>query len=146
MTVIKVIDSFDGKYRFLSNFAPCNEPIFYEGVAYATTEHAYQAAKTLDKDLRNQIKQCKHAGQAKRLGKKVPIRKDWDDIKLKVMADLLKQKFRKGSFLGHMLDSTGDATLIEGNTWGDTFWGVCNEVGTNYLGRLLMVLRQRNRE
>ena len=30
---------------------------------------------------------------------------------------------------------------IEGNTWNDTFWGVCNGQGQNWLGKILMLVR-----
>ena len=78
---------------------------------------------------------------AKRLGKSVELRTDWSQIKLEVMADLLWQKFIINPKLRSMLLATGDRELVEGNTWGDTFWGKCGGVGTNHLGNLLMRLR-----
>jgi hypothetical protein len=85
-------------------------------------------------------------GDAKRLGRHIDIRADWDDVKLEVMAFLLVQKFRKGTLLASMLEATGDAYLMEGNHWGDTFWGVCDGEGNNYLGELLMLIREDNRK
>ena len=60
------------------------------------------------------------------------------------MAALIAQKFDKGE-LALALKYTGDAELIEGNNWGDTFWGVCNGVGENHLGKLLMARRAQLR-
>jgi hypothetical protein len=133
------IDSFRGKYRFLSNFWPC--VIEFEGVEYPSTEHAYQAAKTLDPKLREAIRWARTAGEAKKMGGQVKIREDWEQVKLKVMEDVCRLKFQNG-LLWDLLLSTGDTELIEGNTWGDQFWGVCNGVGENHLGRILMKIRK----
>lgn len=38
---------------------------------------------------------------------------------------------------------TGESILIEKNTWGDTYFGVCNGVGENNLGKDLMSIRYR---
>jgi ribA/ribD-fused uncharacterized protein len=107
---------------------------------YLTVEHAYQAAKTFDLDERRVIRKVNTPGEAKRLGKKVTMRQDWDLVKLKTMEFLLRQKFSY-EHLRDALIATGDAELIEGNTWGDTYWGVCNGVGENHLGKLLMTIR-----
>jgi ribA/ribD-fused uncharacterized protein len=110
-------------------------------LCYPTVEHAYQAAKTLDQTERVVILAALSPGSAKRLGKTVTKRTDWDDItKINVMAVLLKQKFAD-PVTAHYLKETGDAELIEGNHWGDVFWGVCRGVGKNHLGRLLMEIR-----
>lgn len=133
------ISSFTGAFRFLSNFAP--SPVFYDGVLYTTVEHAYQAAKGNDAFYRKKIFETVRPGDAKRLGRAVKLRPDWEDVKTGIMLDLLRQKFAN-DFLRELLLSTGDAKLIEGNHWGDTFWGVCNGVGQNMLGRLLMQVRE----
>jgi ribA/ribD-fused uncharacterized protein len=132
------IDSFAGEYRFLSNFYPAK--CTFEGVEYDTSEHAYQAAKTIDELEREVIREAKSAGAAKRLGKKVTLRDDWNSIKISVMRDVLKSKF-SDPVLAQLLIDTGDVEIIESNTWGDTFWGVCNGHGENWLGRCLMGLR-----
>lgn len=108
---------------------------------YPTTEHAFQAAKTLDEKEREKIRVAKTPGQAKRLGQKVTLRKDWESIKIKIMLNLNRQKFDRAD-LGDRLVDTGQAELIEGNTWGDTFWGVCKGVGKNHLGKILMEVRE----
>ena len=80
-------------------------------------------------------------GQAKRLGKRVELRPDWEDVKIDIMRQVLKSKFTQNPELKAKLIATGDAELIEGNNWNDRFWGVCNGKGQNHLGRLLMELR-----
>ncbi len=134
-----VIEDFDeAPYTFLSNFS--QHGATFEGVYYITSEHAYQAAKTLDMNERRQIQICGTPGAAKKMGQKITIRPDWDQIKVSVMYQILKSKFGNDIMRSKLL-STGDAELIEGNTWNDTFWGICNGVGQNWLGRLLMLVR-----
>lgn len=133
------IEKFDGEYRWLSNFWPAE--VILDGEKYISTEHAYQAAKTLDLDLRKEIQAAKYPGKAKKLGQKVILREDWEGVKLAVMEDLLRQKFQDPELRQALLD-TGTAELIEGNHWNDCFWGICNNKGTNHLGRLLMKIRK----
>lgn len=140
-----VIDSFSGEHRFLSNFYLSR--VALDGVDYPTVEHAYQAAKTMDKSKRNIIRQAETPGKAKRLGSSplLQIRDDWEFVRVDVMRYLIEQKFSHTDPHHHdlccWLTDTGDALLIEGNAWGDTFWGVCNMVGQNWLGRILMERR-----
>ena len=138
----KVIDRFMEDYRWLSNFHLVN--IKYEGIVYPSSEHAYQAAKSLDKDVRLSFLNLT-CGQAKRLGGKIELRTDWEDIKYQVMLDILRIKFSNPFLVVQLLD-TGDAELIEGNTWGDVYWGVCKGVGQNNLGKILMIIREEIRK
>lgn len=133
------IDHFDGEYRFLSNFWPCE--IVYEGITYPSTEHYYVAMKTTDPELRKQASLVSTSGKVKKFGRMLVLRPDWDDVKLQVMEYALRQKFSKPE-LRAMLIATGDAELIEGNWWKDVYWGVCDGVGQNHLGRLLMKIRK----
>lgn len=137
------INSFRGDYRFLSNFE--YSPVMFDNVQYPTIEHAYQAAKTDDFSERHVIHDAQTPRAARKLGQLVKIRPDWDNVKADVMLGLLRQKFAI-PHLAQLLDETGDAELIEGNTWGDVFWGVCDGVGKNWLGRLLMQVREENRK
>ncbi len=116
--------------------------IVYEGATYASTEHAFQVAKTLNQDQRVTIRRAASPGKAKALGRKVTLREDWESVKVSVMKELLDQKFALGRDEARMLLETGDALLIEGNTWGDRFWGVSGGVGQNHLGQLLMRRRE----
>ena len=137
-----MILEFRGKYRFLSNFYPCS--IVYEGIEYPTTEHAYQAAKTLDTERRYHISQLETPGQAKRAGKNVKLRDDWEEVKIQVMYEICKLKFTKPNFAQKLL-ATGNQELVEGNTWNDTFWGRCKGRGQNNLGKILMIIRDEIR-
>lgn len=138
------IKEFSGPYRFLSNFYYVT--IAYEGIMYPSTEHAFQASKSLERSERLYIAEAPTASEAKRRGRALkPIRSDWEQVRLKIMEDLLEIKFRQ-PLLRRRLLNTGRANLIEGNTWGDIFWGVCAGVGENHLGRLLMKIRDRIRK
>lgn len=134
----KRIDDFRGDYRWLSNFHRVDVEL--DGVRYPSTEHAYQAAKTLDSLQRESIRVLPTCGMAKRAGQRLVLRADWEPIKRDVMLELLRQKYRLPE-LRTLLLQTGDAVLVEGNTWGDTYWGMCNGVGENWLGRLTMQVR-----
>lgn len=131
-------------YEFLSNFSWVE--VGYRGVKYPSVEHAFQAAKTLILAERELIRACRTPHAAKRLGGPkakggiVTLRHDWDKIKLDIMLYLLRQKFSKPELKAKLL-ATGDQELVEGNKWHDTFWGVCNGIGSNHLGRLLMQVR-----
>ena len=133
-----MINSFRGEHRFLSNFHPIE--IEYEGEWYPSVEHAYQAAKTIEKSVR-MFFLAGSSGDAKKLGRSINLRPDWDQVKVPIMRELLKKKFTKGTVLADKLLSTGDEELIEGNWWGDCFWGVCKGKGENWLGKLLMEVR-----
>lgn len=133
-----MINSFSGGYRFLSNFF--FSPVVLDDIEYRTVEHAYQAAKTHDLAMRTRIRLADTPGEAKRLGRKVVLRPEWETVKLDVMYWLVQQKFSNPA-LKRLLLATGEAELIEGNSWGDTFWGVSKGVGENHLGRILMRVR-----
>lgn len=132
------IAAFEGEYRFLSNFWPCE--IRYNRITFPSTEHAYQAAKTHDMDRRREIALAKTAGESKKLGRTVTLRPDWDAVKEQVMRQLLLIKFADPILMAR-LKETGTRELIEGNHWGDFYWGVCGGRGENKLGKLLMLLR-----
>lgn len=135
-----MVKEFQGDHRWLSNFYPCT--VVLDGVTYPSIENAYQAAKTTNQDERIAFRECK-PGQAKRAGRSVTVRPDWDCIKLDVMAELTKQKYKHKN-LRSMLLSTGEQYIQEGNRWGDTFWGVCLKTnkGENNLGRIIMMVRE----
>jgi len=155
------ITKFWAQYRFLSNFYPvyAGIPFGYARpqLRYPTVEHAYQAAKTLDLEWRFRIKNAERPGGAKALGNKCPLRSDWENVRINIMRDLLRSKFAQLSFKTKLLD-TGERQLIEGNKWGDQFWGMTWEteydegksvgktlVGENHLGILLMQVRDELR-
>jgi len=137
-----IIDRFVDEHSFLSNFFPST--IVVEGKFYKTVEHAYQALKSEDHNVREIIRSADTPGKAKRLGRCVALRDGWDNMRENVMYDLLRKKF-DNPFLSEKLLNTGDAELIEGNNWNDTFFGVCRGVGQNILGKLLMKVRDELR-
>ena len=148
-----MINSFKGKNRFLSNFYasriefrfPIFPPSFHvvsPVLAVANTvEHGYQASKSVHLDEAFAILTISTPGKAKRGGRNCVMRSDWEDVKLSVMHSLVWNKFKTHEDLRQLLLDTDGHELVEGNTWGDTFWGVCNGVGENHLGKILMDVR-----
>ena len=135
----KPITSFAGEYSFLSNFYPC--AIALDSDDYPTVEHAFQAAKTDDSDQRRSIRDDESPVTAKHRGKRVTLRPGWDHLCFGIMETLVRQKFTRHSALREKLLATGDAELIEGNTWNDRVWGVYEGRGENRLGKILMKVR-----
>lgn len=165
----EMITSFGGEHGFLSNFyeAPFHlkeRPEHW----WNTAEHAFQAAKATSVFDFQTILHAPTAMEAKRLGRAIPCIGGWDKIRKEVMLRVLLSKFDPGSVLAQRLIETGDAVLVEGNTWGDTYWGAVGPghskfdihrlpvwddggqsglpynvllTGHNWLGRLLMVVR-----
>ena len=137
------ITSFEGEYRFLSNFYPA--VVVFEGITYPTVEHAYQSAKTLDMNERRRIAAIADPAEAKRAGRALKYRADWEQVKFDVMETCVRYKFTHHIELRKKLLATGDATLEEGNNWGDRIWGVVDGVGENRLGKILMKVRDELR-
>lgn len=136
------IDKFSGKYSFLSNFYICFPNfIEYKGRRFRSVEHAFQAAKCVNEDDMDLFLIVSDPKDAKFFGRKVQIRSDWESVKVDIMKDFVRQKFNNNSSLSEKLLNTGDLYLEEGNTWNDTFWGVCCGVGENNLGKILMDIR-----
>lgn len=134
----KVIDTFDRDYEFLSNFYPCD--VTYKGITYPSSEAAFHAQKTTD--IYQQARfTTMTPSEAKRAGRKLDLRSDWEDIKYQIMYDIVLQKFVQNERLQKWLLNTEDAELIEGNWWGDKYWGVCHGIGQNNLGKILMDVR-----
>lgn len=144
-----MISGFQGEYSFLSNFDP--SPFQAQGADWPTVEHYYQAMKTTDPAIRATIAGVPTPGRAKRHGRRVELRPDWEAIKLAVMRQGLACKFplpdglewfaSEGEPLGGRLIRTAPHELVEFNTWGDQFWGVTDRGGRNWLGHLLMARR-----
>lgn len=143
-----MITVFEGEHAFLSNFY--NSPFSYEGIEYPTNEHFFQAMKTKNLKERQAIARAKTPGQAKRLGRQVQLRSDWEQIKEVVMYTGLLLKFQD-PFLRAQLLATQNEELVEGTTWHDNEWGSCscsrciNIRGANKLGKLLMQVRSEIR-
>jgi ribA/ribD-fused uncharacterized protein len=140
--MIDAITSFSGEYRFLSNFWPAK--VSYMDLDFPTVEHAFVAAKSDDPAFWRTVQQIPTPGSAKKLGRSVKLRDNWEQARVIVMHGLLQQKFHDNPLRTKLLE-TRHVWLEEGNTWGDTFWGVCNGVGENMLGKLLMLVREEVR-
>lgn len=143
-----VIDRFSGAHAFLSNTHRLAVPITAGRMRWPTVEHAFHGAKTTDQALRERIAGTPRWQDAKALGRQLDLRPDWEQIKRRVMLDLLILKFGADPGLAGRLAVTGTAYLIEGNVWHDQFWGDCRcgqakcaMPGRNYLGRLLAAVR-----
>ena len=153
-----MITEFTGQYRFLSNFwdltqhAHCVKCSF--GITYPTVEHAYQASKSINKDIRLYISHLSTPDKARKEGRELATGSKWDRAKVQIMEDLVRQKFTGCNELKDMLLSTGIQQIMEGNRWNDTFWGAIwtedrfgggEWVGENHLGKILMKIREELR-
>ena len=134
-----MIDKFEGRYAFLSNFFEA--PVKFHGLRFRNNEAAFQSMKTSDREQFVNLR----ANEAKRLGRKVKLREDWESVKDNIMYEIVVEKFKQNQDLKFKLLDTGDAELVEGNWWNDTYWGVCEGVGENKLGKILMKVREELR-
>jgi ribA/ribD-fused uncharacterized protein len=149
-----MIDRFDGRYNFLSNFYSVK--IEHQGIKYPTLEHYYVSMKVKNDqqidgkyitmiDCRELIAKMPDPGKVKQFGKIIKVRRDWNDVKLDVMLWGVREKFKQED-LKQMLLDTGEQELVEGNTWNDTYWGICRGEGQNNLGKILMKVRTELRQ
>lgn len=136
-TIMNTGKMFRDDYWFLSNFY--HAPLTYKGIEYPSVECAYQAQKTDDVTLKRKFASIS-SKEAKQLGRQIKPPVDWYDKNVQIMTELLRLKF-ENPYLKQKLLNTGNELLIENNYWNDTFWGVCNGVGNNMLGKLLMQIR-----
>ena len=141
---MKIIDKFADEYGFLSNFSP-HGFICDRGINWKTSEHYYQAQKEERNSIEMKaIMNAATPGKAKRLGKgRGPV--NWQDLSIGVMEKAVRYKFDHNPDIKQKLLDTGYAQLVEGNTWGDTFFGQVNGKGKNVLGKILMNLREKYR-
>ena len=139
-----MISEFRGQWTKLSNYSLGS--VWYKDRMYPSVEHAYQAQKSLDPAIQQMIRNAPTPNTAKKIARAVSLRGDWEEVKIDIMRELLKEKFSREPEKSILL-STGDEELIEGNWWGDRFWGqspIGN--GQNWLGRLLMEIRSELRK
>jgi ribA/ribD-fused uncharacterized protein len=144
--------SFTGPYEFCSNFGPGR--VHLAGVTYPRREHAFHAHKSPDPAYRQLIAGMddSRAGclDAKKAGRRVLLRTDWEQVKKAVMLQVVLGTFLQNPGLADRLAGTGDAWLAEGNRHHDNYWGSCTcprcgdgdiRHGLNYLGRILAAVR-----
>lgn len=138
-----MIKSFSGEFRWLSSFWPVK--VQWLGREWPSVEHAYQASKASSPEEIEAIAACETPGRAKRAARKFKLRESWEAERVGIMRALIEQKFAEPELRAKLL-ATGSEQIQEGNTWGDTFWGVCKGEGQNKLGQLLMEARQKIKE
>ncbi len=141
-----MIREFKKEHKWLSNFAPCE--IHFNGMLFASVEHAYMSAKSNDLEWKKFCADSNNsAGTVKKKSKEIVLREDWESVKVEVMCQLLEVKFSQEPYRGLLLE-TGDSFIQEGNWWGDTFWGVDlkTNTGENTLGLLIMAIREELEE
>ena len=141
---MKMVHGFENEFQFLSNFAASD--VLYDGHIYKTAEHAFQAAKATNEKDRAYVAEAPTPGEAKRRGRGINLRPDWDMVKDKVMLDIVRAKFKNGDCRYRLMKalSEGWDGFCEDNWWHDNYWGNCNcerckEIeGQNHLGKILM--------
>ena len=137
------IDQFKDEYYFLSNFYSAQ--VEYDGIVYHNNEAAFQAQKCQTNEEKIEFSKIKNPSEAKGKGRRVPnldVEK-WNESRIQIMKDICLAKFIQNEDLKEKLIQTGEAELIEGNTWNDTFWGINIRTGKgqNHLGKILMEIR-----
>jgi ribA/ribD-fused uncharacterized protein len=136
---------FAGELAFLSNMYP-DHPVRWQGRWWPTSEHAYVGMKFVDPELQSQVQALATPWDAKQFGRRhAATRTDWDRVRLPLMHAIVTDKFTRHADLRAQLLATDPTLLVERNTWGDTFWGVCDGMGQNWLGRVLAEVQQQLR-
>lgn len=142
---LKEVLGFFDEYSFLSNFFPCK--VIYNDLEFPSSEHAYMYNKmepgTDSNLIAYKLMKEFRPGQAKRWGRQITLRSDWEDVKLRIMEEIVDAKFRQNPTLRVRLIDLDGCYLEETNSWGDKFWGVCRGEGKNHLGKILMRVRDR---
>ena len=143
-----MIENFNKEFYYLSNFYPISYTLeSHDDILYKSVEHGFQSEKAINIEDRNRIIEQKTPGLAKRLGKNIKCKPQWDEIKLEIMKKHVLAKFQQNDYIKKKLISTNNIILIEGNTWHDNFWGKCSCVKciscekNNNLGKILMEVR-----
>lgn len=134
-----VIAGFRGQFYFLSNFYAV--PVKYKNITYQNSEAAFQAQKCMTEEEKRSFEHIDPA-EAKKLGRRVQMRPDWNDIKFEEMHAIVKAKFEQNPEILQKLLETEDAYIQEENTWGDRIWGTVHGAGQNLLGKILMLVRE----
>ncbi len=140
-----ITDFHKEEYRFLSNFHEAR--VEYNGLAFGSNEAAFQAQKCMTEAEKAAFTEF-GPGKSKGLGRRVPLRPDWEEVKEGIMEEIVRAKFTQHPELAAKLLATGEKVLVEGNTWGDTCWGIDLRTGQgeNHLGKILMKVREELKE
>jgi hypothetical protein len=138
----KQIFFYENEFYVFSNFS--SFAIEWKGKLYMTSEHVYHSEKYEDEKMKEQIRNCRSAHEALKLAEanKDKCRGDWNEIKLKVMKEILRVKVQQHPYVKKKLIESGDKELIE-DSWRDSYWGWgSNKDGENHLGKLWMEVRE----
>lgn len=151
---MNTLHGFNNKYECLSNFAACDtfyaNKIIPQGYVFKTSEHAYQAAKATDIGDMMFIAHASTPAAAKRRSRMIEVRPDWDEVKDRVMLEIVRSKFEDPDMRSRILDTKAEGfdELSEDNWWHDNYWGNClcpkcaSIVGQNKLGKILTQVRE----
>ena len=144
--------------QWLSTFNKA-EPFKYNEIEYPTVEHAFHAQKLADNDpkvdeyrfaLSTNVNDILTPSAAKKFGGKdsfkendFTLRNDWDDVKLKIMEEIIRDYYISNTELIDKLIKTNNKLLVHKGFGINTFWGVDkNNEGRNNQGNILMKLRE----
>lgn len=137
----------DPKYKCFSNFHLVN--INFKGLSFTSSEAAWQAQKAISEEIKRSFQNLSPS-QAKKLGRQINLRSDWEEVKYNLMVEVCYAKFSQHQGLKAILLSTGQEELVENTTgWHDNIWGNCecpeckNIQGQNLLGKALMEVRKK---
>jgi ribA/ribD-fused uncharacterized protein len=108
--------AFAGERFFLSNFYP--RALVFRDREYATAEHAFQAAKCVDAAEAERVRLAATPAAAKAIGRRVQVRRGWNDIRVDVMREVLAAKFADPDLRARLV-ATGADELVAENTWND---------------------------
>lgn len=127
-------------YAFLSNYYPCKiVDREYPGIIYNSVEAAFQAAKVKEEKVRREFSSLE-PNFAKKKGRKINFRPDWEQVKDSIMEYYCRQKFSNPELRAKLMNVT--EPIVEDNWWNDTYWGRCNGIGENKLGQILTKIRE----
>lgn len=115
----------------------------WKGKLYPTSEHAYHSEKFEDEKLKEELRNTRSAHDSQKFANanKDKRRSDWDDVKLGIMKEILKEKVLQHPYVMKKLIDSGQKELVE-DSWRDNYWGWGpNKDGENHLGKLWMEVR-----
>ncbi len=136
---------YEHEFYVFSNFSSFQ--LEWKGEVWMTSEHAYHSEKFEDPEILDQLRHTRSAHDAMKLAyaNKDKYRSNWDEIKLKVMKDILRAKVEQHPYVKKKLLESGDKELIE-DSWRDSYWGWGpDKAGENHMGKLWMEIRDEVR-
>ena len=136
------IDSFTGYFDFMHN--NFQTPVYYEGILYPSVTHAYHAARSTDERTRRAILNSETFQILGNIAIRIEDPPDWQEKKVKIMEQLLRDKFRRSKELQEKLRTTEHRELVmtyQEKKKNNLYWGVVKGKGQNQLGRILMRIR-----